>query len=267
MLSRMSAVASLFVAVLGVAGMVQGGVIISDTFTGTDETVVTNHTPDTNLPGGSWSQTGAGAWGNYAISSNTIGLNTDGSERISVASSGSYTKPTALSISADLKLATVDNGTYVARGLGLGFWQNTNTGYGSFRGLFLTPNGSVTDADGVEGNGGQGYATVAWSGVGGATFDTNSFYTLSYDVDTATGRVTRVSLSGSNADFSPIVAVVTNIFTSSQTTYAGLIVSASNGGRVGYADNFVVSTVPEPATISLIGLCALGVLSHRRRMA
>ena len=267
MLSRMSAVASLFVAVLGVAGMVQGGVIISDTFTGTNGTLVTAHTPDTNLPGGSWAQPDYD-WGYNSISGNTMLMNTSGSERISVASSGSYTKPTALSISADLKLGTVDDGTYVARGLGLGFWQtNTSTSYSAFRGLFLTPIGSVTDADGIENNGGQGYATVAWSGVGGAAFDPNSFYTLSYDVDTATGRVTRVSLSGSNADFSSIVAVANNIFTYAQTTYAGLIVSANNGGKVGYADNFVVSTVPEPATIGLIGLGSVGVLSRRRRMA
>ncbi len=85
--------------------------------------------------------------------------------------------------------------------------------------------------------------SVAWSGVGGAAFNPSTLYTLSYSIDTSTGAITGVGLSGSNADFSPIDNDFNGLFTDMNTAYAGFMVSSAASSTYGLVGNLqLVST-------------------------
>jgi len=253
--------ALLFGSLLASAGTVIGAPIISDTFTGTNGTLLTAHTPGTNLPGGSWYHY-SDIWPGGTISDNTAFLSTSAVAFIGIASNGGYTKPDTMTISADIKVGNVDGAFYQGpRGVGIGFTNTTPANVGNFKGLVLRPDGFLQL---MTSNSSTESAKVA-SGISG--FNGNTFYNLSYTINTTTAAITSITLAGSSANFSSIVSDSTGVFTNTNTQYAGIRVAADNGNKSGYADNFVVAIVPEPATIGLLGLGAVGLLSRRRRMA
>jgi hypothetical protein len=251
-------VVSLGVLALALTAVPAGAtVIISDGFSGADGAALNGRTPDgTNLPGVNWQITG-GYFGSPSISSNTLDVPSIGGGALNISSVGSYTKPTVMTIAADLEVGNLNGGDN-PEGMGLGFWSALHPGGGSltdFYGLMLRNNGSLSLTKET-----TVYQTVAWAG---SAFSTNTFYTLSYSVDTNTGRVTSVSLAGSTADYSAIINDTTVLFTDTNTKYAGIRADAGSAGRHGYADNF--NLTPEPATMALLGLGGLGLILSRKR--
>ena len=257
---RFSSIAGLFAAALAVCTG-QAQILISDTFTGANGTLISAHTPDTNLPGGSYIVNGTG-WGSGTIQNNTLSQNTDMGVGISLASSGSYTKPTNLTISADLNIGTLTGDVVHANGVGLGFYVMPNNaafhGGSGFLGLILSPTGnlSFTSID----TSGSYIKTVIQTFTYSGTWDAAVNHSLSYSVNTTTGNFSNILLDSITYGFSS-----TALFTDTATTYAGLSVSSSTGSKYGYADNFQIN--PEPSTFSLLVLGGLALVPFLRRRA
>ena len=240
-------------------------VIVSDNFdTMTTEQSLTGRTPDVNLPGSSWvTAVNSG----YALTEVIVGGNpgvngvaNDGSA-ILLDSFGAYTKPTKFRICADLRPNTVAGLASHARGLGLGFYKGVNVHPDCrifSQGLILDGAGNL--------NLQQDYTfstMVAYVGTWSAT----AYHRLSYDVDTATGFITNISLEGSAADYSSFYA--TPYFTDANTKYAGLYVTSETGGVSGEFDNLSVTTIPlpEPMAMVLAGLAGLCVWRARKTLS
>jgi hypothetical protein len=244
-LCLLAAVVAAFVAVHARGDI--GDIIIQDTFTGTNGTILTSHAPDINLPADQWRLNGSGYtfFGAPTIAGNAASLSTDVGAMVYLTSYGSYTKPTNIQFSADLTIDGItDAGDSVShrRGVGLGVWPYSNPGatFGNsdFRGLVLRPDGTLTYLDNLVGR-----QAVAWSGIGGAPFSIHTSYTLTYTIDTDTGRITSVRLSGSNADFGPILNDTNSVFLVANVGGAGVVVSSSGVG-IGMVDNFSAGFIP-----------------------
>ena len=82
----------------------------------------------------------------------------------------------------------------------------------------------------------------------GGTFNDNSVYTLRYLVNTATGAISDISLSGSTANYSSLTS---SSFTDPDTFYAAITSSSISAGTGGVVDNFSVSSVPNRRRSSL----------------
>lgn len=252
--------------------------IISDTFAGAlDGPPLTGRSPDAvNVPGVTWVQaTGQGAlysthtagFGNplpgaYGSSQNASAIKLD---------NGSFTAPSLLEISVDLKLHPLGNAiagpASGGRGLALGFYDSVGSWQFSqnhFTGLVLDAAGNLNLVQDPNDTGFFGAGSTLGTPIPyGGTFDPTQFYTLSYVVDRNTGSIMDISLSGSTADYSPFYS--TTLFTSSATAYAGLYVSSATTGTYGAFDNFLVAGVPEPSGLVLVGLGGLLLMAGKRR--
>lgn len=119
-------------------------------------------------------------------------------------------------------------------------------------------------------------ATVAWSGTGGAAFSTNNYYTLQYTLDTTTGNLSNISLSGSNANFSALTGH--SIKGTDPQHFADYLaiggdfntadIGSGGSGINGNVKNLSLSsTIPEPSAYALLGLGTVGMVARRRRTA
>jgi hypothetical protein len=167
--------------------------------------------------------------GSTLIQTNAAELNADVGVNVSVASTGSYAKPSNLTISANLN-PQVTTGTQGFRGVGLGYFSAAGGGNGftSFTGLALNPNGNLTLIE----NAASG-ASVAYSG----SWTANQMHPVSYTIDARSGSVSNVLLDGQSKSFT------TTAFTNAATTRAGFFVSAAVGGQKGLVDDFLLSGV------------------------
>jgi hypothetical protein len=156
-----------------------------------------------------------------------------GATAISLASSGSYFKPTVFQVSAQIafELSTGDiSDAY------LGFYSAVSSGYSAsdlqnFTGLELNSNGSLTLVAG--GSAGQ---TIAFTG----TYTPTTYATLTYSVDTLTGSIYAVSLTGSSSDYTQFS---TSAFTNAATAYGGIGGDNDPSGRVHFS-SYEVTTIP-----------------------
>jgi hypothetical protein len=200
------------------------------------------------------------------VQNGTVQLGANAGAGISIADAVGYTKPQSFSVQADLKTGNLSGAAGGnARGVGLGFYDfSTDPGNVEvaidFVGLVLAPDGSLYFYE----NQGGGQSFSASPVAFGGTFDTNAFYTLSYEVDTSTGDISDISLEGSTADYSSLATDAAGQFTDSATVMAAFTGSSAAGGTYGYVDNFTV-TVPEPSTLILTALGLLGLLAWGRR--
>jgi hypothetical protein len=218
--------------------------IIQDGFNGTNNAPIAGRKPTpVNLPGGAWTVdtvTAGGPFDEYidteygkpepAMHFFSHG-HAYGSAAISLLSHGTYTKPTHLVIKAD----TRENASSDSAGILLGFYSvppksGTNP-IGHFTGLALhTHNGSL---DLVEN--GVTRKTIAYTGA----FSPTAFHTLSYAVNTTTGAISGVSLTGSTSVYS----FSSTAFTNAATGYAGVgVEQGPSTDACSYIDNFIVKS-------------------------
>lgn len=236
--------------------------IINDTFTGTDGSALSAHSPDTNLTGHAWASTATRA---ISIQSNAVSVTGYGNAAIDITSNGGYTKPVEMTLSASINLAdTVDRATAWDL-VGLGFFSALSTGqsFWQFSGLTIRGNGTLVLQHFNEGS----YSpTVAGSVAYVGTWDQTVAHTLTYTINTDTGNISDISFLGSTADYS---GLSTSFFTGANTNLAGLYLQNGNSSGTISVDNFSLTTaaVPEPATAGLFVGMVIGVaaLSRRRR--
>jgi hypothetical protein len=209
-----------------------------------------------NLPGGVFTaQTNRSG---YLVSSNTLEFGPDNS--LSVPLGSYYTGD--LSLAADLSRGSLINTSGNNRGVALGF-NATPTGSWNvtFTGLRLTNSSTLAfqSGDSVK-------ASVS------VTTSSNTFYSLSYDVNVDTGVISNISLGGSGnstVDFSPIYSAsqTTNYFAGSPnlSVFAG----GSASGQSGYVDNLSLSNttaVPEPSNAVMLAIAGgIAAITARRR--
>jgi hypothetical protein len=192
-----------------------------------------------------------------------------GADTISIASAGSYTKPQSLTVSADICLNLRDSVT-----AGLGFYAAAPTATNfreGFSGLALKTDGSLTLYE----NGTAG-AAIAYSGswptvttgdpVGSDQGPDSGWHTLSYSVDTVTGAISNVSLSGSSSTYNWTTSAFSDAATNLVTNVA-LLQDGSYPDHFAAFDNFSVAAVPEPAMIGLLGLAGCIVAMRRKARA
>jgi len=216
--------------------------IVQDSFTASDGTALVGRSPDVDLPGSMYVAHG-GAWERDIVGGNAT-LGADAGLDLSIASAGSYTKPTTMTISATINLGTVGGSDFSFRGIGLGFNSTLvdpnayPTGdalsFQHFTGLVVNPSGSVRL---------YGYGDYEGTLVANTTVDTviGSFATpggnhsVRYTVDTTTGGISNIYL-----DSAAVTAPSTTLFTDAATAYAGFNAQSNSGGSLGKVDNFTL---------------------------
>jgi len=259
--------ALLVAGIFALNGVASGQTVVADELKGNWISIL-GQSPATNLPGAVWQlatgwdynqalfpdiESGGARWS--AWSGTAVGL--------SIASSGNYTKPGALTIKADILINAASTGE--APWAALGFYDTLEVSNGSvlssktnFTGVLLNYDGSLSlYNDGVMVPG----STVAFGG----SFSRGTYYTLSYTVDTSTGQISGVSLSGSSADYAPLMASAAP-FTNAKTNYVGFGGAADSYPDHGgiHVKNFslvAADYLPESGTlIRLSGLSGLGLI-------
>jgi len=222
--------------------MPPGVAVISDVFTGTNNETVDGMKPDTtNLPGGAWSMDAVNTAGSFEAYIDTgegnpapslhlydVGGST-GSAAIPIWSVATYTKPIKFSISVDIK--ELNPGIVLL----VGFYGTLPAaGSPSITGLtglgYHTDNG---DLDLVEN--GTTKTTLPFTG----TFSSSGFNTLSFSVDTSTGGLSNVHLTGLTGSY----PFSTTALTDAATRYIAF--GTSTGGAQGacqYFDNLMMKS-------------------------
>ena len=258
--------------------------IVSDSFTGTNGTSITAHTPDIDLPVTSYVQgTGYGApaptlsTAAYASSSSSLSLDGDAYVELAITSKGTYTQPTGnVTLSANLEIGGITSDGQTQRGVFLGFAGTQTSGNvgggtpidggGTFAGLILSPAGSLLLEKPGEGSTGQSVIGSFNSATLG-TFSTGSFYKLSYSVNATTGVLSGITLSDStgtqtfDAPSDDIFAGATTIVPNNLSVFG-----SSSAFTTGFVDDLTFTSTPEPATWLGAGLTlAVGASTLRRR--
>lgn len=246
--------------------------IISDDFGSSNGRTVSNGenvqglTPDlADLPGGTYTSTtqnpnfnNDGAQITTTAGNPAPAVDTFFNTSVSIPYNGNgYTAPSMLNVSADFEMFSINSGGEDQRGEALGFYPSAPPEDGDssvgFTGILVTPSGGLQ----LEVNGAvQGSITSAPAG-----WTNTNFFNLSYNVNTATGRISSVIFGGQDfsSDFSSTTA-----FTGAAVNVVGFYGDAAGLSSMGYVDNFQVATVPEPASLAVLGVGGLVMLRRRR---
>jgi hypothetical protein len=200
---------------------------IFDSFGGKNGERIDGRTPDkANAPGGKWSIVG-NANPSVKASKRPDEYNipmmelTGGAIAIPISSQGSYTKPKQFTISAEIM------GVIGTPRVGLGFYSalparpdkkagtKGDIESKNFTGLIMLASGSGDDGALTLFQNGKEKQRVKYTG----KFDPNELHRLSYDVDTTSGAISNVRLTGSSSDYS---AFNSTAFTDAATAYAAV---------------------------------------------
>ena len=290
MKTQLSVLLAVSVAFVSLQGTASATTIIDDTFSGADGTIlgpdyttVSNpspatiaasdaiqHEPGVNLTLNPYTFNNEYN-GNPITVEGGVGVipaGSGGSASINISSSTSplYTKPTTLTISADLEPNDITTGnTFDKEALGFYSAPQAGQSFEGFLGLALSADGTVTllgfDTDDFNT---PVYTSQAYT-LG--TFNPDAFHTLTYTVDTTTGAIENASLTDANG--TETYSFSTDLFTSTATTYAGFYArSDSTPTTDPEIDNFVLSgnvVVPEPSTYALLAAGLIGLVFVCRR--
>ena len=217
----------------------------------------------TNLPGGVWQEAHGWDWAEprtrgtgYGGTPSAAVLQDDTGLAVSLASSGSYTKPEQMTISADVAITAGEPGV---GSVALGFYADppppadrAGTGVNertNFTGLLLSDDGSLQLIE---------YGTLIGTALDGPDLDRDTFYNLSYEVDTTDGSIENVQLDGNPFNFTSVA------FTDAATMFAAFLASGGQNTD-GAVDNFTIESietvaVPEPASMIVWTLLGLGLM-------
>jgi hypothetical protein len=259
----------------------EAAVIVSDSFSSngaTQDSTIAGRTPNlANQPGTTWENvTGGSAY--YEVNTGSLGNPVPSAATpaqsgvgVNISSNGGYVKPSLLTLEADLLVNQTTGSASSGRGVQLGYFQQINANAYSnngFTGFIFDSLGALSFIADYNTTKSFPPTVVSSSVAFGGSFDQFSFYHLAFSIDTTSGNVTSLTLSGSTADYSSLVAAATGYFTDSHTTYMGFGASSENSATFGYVDNVQLSTVPEPSTYFLCLVSAgIVVLQVRRRRA
>ncbi|AHF94768.1 hypothetical protein OPIT5_26285 [Opitutaceae bacterium TAV5] len=231
----------------------RAAILFSDTFDSETVATIAGRSPSgENLLGVQWQTFGLSSLVVRTTTASTVSTTYNADAFIDIQGRDSGIKN--LTISADLKLASMDTSGGVTQGIGLGFYQTARSQGQDpkvhFRGFVLNASGTLSLISVTSGGSATTYATAAWSNP--SAFDTSSFYTLTYTINTTTGGVANVSLGG--IDLTSAFSSVTGVFTNDLIKYAAFY-GKSATAQTGYLDNFSLSTsaIPEPGTSAFIG--------------
>jgi len=238
-------------------------IVLQDAFTG--DGALVGRTPDTvNLPGGTWQRQGNPGW-TTDRSGGQARLGADAGVGVSIASAGSYTKPTVMRLEGDIDYTTATDDAFPLRNIGLGFFPSPLSGGvvlagHNFTGINLDKAGNVNLLQ-VSNDGNPAYPTAITLGNFGGAF-TTGLHHMSYDVDTTTGNISNLII-----DSTPISTPTVSIFTDAATAFVGMYGSSASGATLNLFDNVTLSTVPEPSAMVLAGIAVLGLglLNRTRR--
>ena len=237
--------------------------VVSDSFSGTNGATLIGRTPDgVNLPGRTFSVAGSnGSFGEQPVIDTSAGNAAPSAHTgwnhtifIDISSTGSYSKRTRLTMSMSLQMHSVSNDADASnvRGIGLGFFfpapvDGNPSASSNFTGLAVRPDGSLhLVVAGTE----SGTAVVAPF----ANFLPESFYTLTYSVDTVTGSITSVSFNGNDYTATFSGAVSAGAFTNAVTNLAGFYGdTAGSASFFGRVDNFSIGETLKTFTVNTTG--------------
>ena len=228
--------------------------MILDNFTVNSSTVTGRIPEEATLEGRVYQVSTSVNTQNSTVSGGTAILTTNIGEAISIASAGSYVKPSLIKIAATFALGTLGNNSPLrpGRGVYLGFWSSigsTGDSFGNMRGVFVNPDGTLQLWNGSNSSTGTPVQTLPYNGtwVGGT-----QQHTMSYTIDTSTGDIIDFLLDGVAYDWS-----ATAIFSSVNTNLAGLGVSGAASNQIGYISSFRVWDGAAPTTpVAPTGLTA-----------
>jgi len=195
-----------------------------------------------NLPGATWQlAVGDGAYETNLTPPGELGFlasfHNTASGALSLASNGTYVKPTILTVSAELSF---DGTSPAGYGL-LGFYsalsgEHTGNTLAHFTGVALQKDGSLQLIE----NGVAAATTLKYTG----KYDPMQPVTLTYSVDTTKGTVSNISLSGSSTAY----AFTSSAFTAAATAFLG-IGGTTDGNSFCYFNNLQLwaGVVPPPS--------------------
>ncbi len=172
-----------------------------------------------------------------------------------------------LSIQFDVSGQSETQANNAHRGAGLGFFSSVALGSGGSSHCFNNFTGLTVDRTGsvrlIIGGSDSGIFTTV------AGFNPLVIHTLTYQVNTTAGvgTISNILLDGSSVSLTAPV----NTFTIARTVYAGFYNSSGPTNELANFDNFVVATVPEPATLmavfALVSLVCARDFFARRKMS
>lgn len=198
---------------------------------------------------------------------------------IDITSSASltYSKPTTLTISAELEPNNITTSNSFDKE-GLGFYSAPQPGqvFEAFLGLALSADGTVS----LIGFDTADFSTTVDDPVAYTlgTFNPTAFHKLTYTIDTATGGISGATLTDAlgTQDYTFSTTLFETTMASDPTTYAGFYARSDTGGTTqnpatAYLDNFTLTApnypIPEPSTVALMvaGLAGLAFVARNRR--
>ena len=237
--------------------LLSGNVIIDDVFTdgpAFSGKNISGRTPTvTDLPGAAYEIASGFDYDQQVIGpdngsySDSASFHNVGAAAISLASAGSYTRPAVFVVSAQIAFEV--SAGYVSNAY-LGFYSaipsaGNQNDLENFSGLVLNSAGNLT----LVNNGVIGQS-VAFTG----TYTPGTYTVLTYGVDTLTGSIYSVSLTGSNSDYS---SFTTSAFMNTATAFSGIGGDNDPSGRVHFS-SYQIATAPPPVAGSGVTEQSLG---------
>jgi hypothetical protein len=228
--------------VMGLAGVSQASVIYSNNFSGTEFKAA-------GIPAGAYSTAQNSSSGvlEATASNNTAGF------RVALTNLNLSTL-TAIKVSADVKIPATGNGT-IFLGFGNESTDNNLNSNGDGIIAFVAANKKISVYGGA---GGSNSAVVSASNLFplGTTFKAEFTYYTNNTVDVAIG----------GAPLYTGLAVTSTVGNNLDYVYLNLRLQNTAVGGGATFDNLTITTIPEPATISMLVLASVFILILRPRM-